>query len=121
VACSVTTRDAGAFHYNVYARGRIVLLRPVSRWFRKTNGQAKVSLERSVGQNEKIGWAPGSTRKFFLSIFWRTGSIVCLVEYPEKTDRLEQRQAAGKIPQAAFFVVGTDLRSGTGPLAIASR
>jgi len=36
--------------------------------------------------------------------FWRARGIVCLLEYPEKTDRLEQRQAAGFNPQRSFFV-----------------
>jgi len=36
-------------------------------------------------------------------IFWRSQAIGSLVEYPEKTDWLEQRQAAGKNPSAALF------------------
>jgi len=38
-----------------------------------------------------------------LKNFWRTRGIAYLLEYPEKTDRLEQRQAAGKNPRPAFF------------------
>src|SRR5439155_11548094 len=36
-------------------------------------------------------------------IFWRICGIGSLVEYPEKTDGLEQRQAAGKPPGRIFF------------------
>jgi len=38
--------------------------------------------------------------------FWRIRGIVSLVGYPEKTDRLEQRQAAGKTPWPLFDFVG---------------
>jgi hypothetical protein len=39
---------------------------------------------------------------FAFEDFWRVRGIVCLVQYPEKTDRLEQRQAAGKTLSGLF-------------------
>jgi hypothetical protein len=38
-----------------------------------------------------------------LKNFWRVWGIAYLLEYPEKTDRLEQRQAAGKTLDRPFF------------------
>jgi hypothetical protein len=43
------------------------------------------------------GWSGLVTRVYrSQKKFWRIRGIVSLVGYPEKTDRLEQRQAAGK-------------------------
>jgi hypothetical protein len=44
--------------------------------------------------------------QFLLPAFWSIERIICLLEYPEKTDRLEQRQAAGKILKRPFFPFG---------------
>jgi hypothetical protein len=42
-------------------------------------------------------------------IFWRSQAIGSLVEYPEKTDWLVQRQAAGKtLGRAFYFKVALD-------------
>jgi len=40
----------------------------------------------------------------FTEKFWRNRSIDYLPNYPEKTDRMVQRLAAGKNPWAAFLV-----------------
>lgn len=77
-----------------------------SPWFSKTTGQQKAVWKGRSVRMRRLIWALASTRKFFLSIFWRTGSIACLVEYPEKTDRLEQRQAAGKSLKRPFLLWG---------------
>jgi len=46
----------------------------------------------------KVGQRPGFWLKLLATGFWRRLGIARLLEYPEKTDRLEQRQAAGKTP-----------------------
>jgi len=70
-------------------------------------GLAKVSLQgqsvrmTEVGQ-ERVGQAVAAQSKYL----WRIQGIGFLVGYPEKTDRLEQRQAAGKTPWPLFRLSG---------------
>jgi hypothetical protein len=61
-----------------------------------------VSLKSRSVRVTEFGQAWISASYFAFEDFWRVRGIVCLVAYPEKTDRLEQRQAAGKTLSSLF-------------------
>jgi hypothetical protein len=81
---------------------QVVVFRPVFDIFKQDRKAGSVSLKgRSVRMTE-FGLARIQAWYFAFEDFWRVRGIVCLVEYPEKTDRLEQRQAAGKTLSGLF-------------------
>jgi hypothetical protein len=83
-------------------QSQIIVFRPVFADFKRADWLREVSLRgQSVRMTEGSvrarDWGTGSLKKF-----WRIRGIASLVGYPEKTDRLEQRQAAGKTPWPLF-------------------
>src|SRR5258706_10965001 len=71
---------------------------------------SKVSLRGSHVRLTEVGQLPGLRPNLLSKDFWRPAGIGRLVEYPEKTDRLEQRQAAGETPQRPFCALSRESR-----------
>jgi hypothetical protein len=72
--------------------------------FSVRDGQpAKVSLKGRSSQIDKVGQRAGFWFNLLATVFWRPPAIARLLGYPEKTDRLEQRQAAGKTLGSALL------------------
>jgi hypothetical protein len=88
---------------NGCARGQIAIFGRFFGFSEKIDRRVRSQFGRAVSQNDE-GRSELTTGAFgrLLRNLWRVCGIGSLLRYPGKTDRLEQRQGGGEIPQRLF-------------------